>query len=179
VETLLRRLYRPALTDRAPNPAHVKGNERGHRTAVPPSSFVPSVPDKEKGFNHRCTRMHTDANRLNQLSDAVLGCAFTVLNTLGAGFLEKVYENALAHELRKNGLGVAQRSITITYDGTAVGEYFADLLVEDTLLIELKATKALDEVYAQCINYLKATGLQLCLLLNFGKPRLEIKRIAN
>ena len=137
--------------------------------------------DKEKGFNHRCTRMHTDTNRLNQLSEAVLGCAFTVLNTLGAGFLEKVYENALAHELRKRGLAVAQqRGITITYDGTAIGEYFADLLVEETLLIELKATKALDEVhYAQCINYLKATGLRLCLLLNFGKPRLEIKRIAN
>jgi len=82
---------------------------------------------------------------------------------------------------RKRGLAVApQRGITITYDGTAVGEYFADLLVEETLLIELKATKALDEVhYAQCINYLKATGLRLCLLLNFGKPRLEIKRIAN
>jgi GxxExxY protein len=92
-----------------------------------------------------------------------------------------LYENALAHELRKRGLAVAQqRGITITYDGTAVGEYFVDLLVEETLLIELKATKALDEVhYAQCINYLKATGLRLCLLLNFGKPRLEIRRIAN
>ena len=125
--------------------------------------------------------MHTDTNRLNELSETVLGCAFTVLNTLGVGFLEKVYENALAHELRKRGLAVAQqRGITITYDGTAVGEYFVDLLVEETLLIELKTTRALDEAhFAQCIKYLNATGLRLCLLLNFGKPRLEIRRIAN
>ena len=92
-----------------------------------------------------------------------------------------MYKNALAHELRNRGRAVAQqRGITITYDGKAVGEYFVDLPIEETLLIELKATKSLDEVhYAQCINYLKATGHRLCLLLNFGKPRLKIKRIAN
>ena len=128
-----------------------------------------------------CTRLHADKDRLNELSGGVIGCAFTVLNTLGVGFLEKVYENALTLELRKRGFTVAQqRGVTVTYDGTAVGEYFVDLLVEEALLVELKTVKALDEAHiAQCVNYLKAAGLPLCLLLNFGKPRLEIKRAAN
>jgi GxxExxY protein len=68
----------------------------------------------------------------------------------------------------------------VRYDDVAVGEYAADLLVEESIVVELKAVKALDRVHAaQCINYLKATGLRICLLLNFGKPRLEIQRIAN
>jgi GxxExxY protein len=125
--------------------------------------------------------MHADENRLNELSGGVIGCAFTVLNTLGVGFLEKVYENALAHGLRKTGLTVMQqRGVTVTYDGVVVGEYCVDLLVEHVLLVELKTVKALDEAHrAQCINYLKAIDQQLCLLLNFGNPRLEIKRVAN
>lgn len=125
--------------------------------------------------------MHADDARLNDLSGRVIGSAFTVLNTLGAGFLEKVYENALAHELRKAGLAVIQQPrITVMYDGITVGDYFADLVVEDSLLVELKAVKMLDEAHrAQCVNYLKATGLRLGLLLNFGRPRLEIKRVAN
>jgi GxxExxY protein len=75
---------------------------------------------------------------------------------------------------------VQQRGIKVVYDGTVVGEYFADLVVEERLLVELKTVKALDEAHcSQCMNYLRATGLQLCLLLNFGKPRPEIKRVAN
>jgi GxxExxY protein len=126
-------------------------------------------------------QMHADGDKINSLSRQVIGCAFTVLNTLGAGFLEKVYENALAHELRKAGLAVQQQQgITIMYDGTEVGAYVIDLIVEQTLLVELKAAKALDPAHhAQCINYLKASGLRLGLLLNFGNPRLEIKRVAN
>jgi GxxExxY protein len=125
--------------------------------------------------------MHADTNRLNELSGHVTGCGFIVLNALGAGFLEKIYENALARELRKMGLVVAQqRGVTVTYDGMVMGEYFVDLLVEDILLVELKTVKMLDEANrAQCVNYLKATGLPLCLLLNFGTSRLEIKRLAN
>jgi GxxExxY protein len=116
----------------------------------------------------------------NSLTEVVIGCAFTVSNTLGTGFLEKVYENALAHELRKAGLRVQQQApLQVRYDGMLVGEYIADLLVEDRLLVELKTVKNLDEIHtAQCINYLKATGLRLCLLLNFAKSRVEIKRIA-
>ena len=125
--------------------------------------------------------MHADEAETNRLSERIIGAAFQVLNTLGAGFLEKVYENALAHELRKAGLTVAQQhGITVTYDGVVVGEYAVDLLVEGTIIVELKAIKALDNAHtAQCLNYLKATGLHLCLLLNFGKPRLEIHRIAH
>ncbi len=117
----------------------------------------------------------------NQISERIIGCAFRVMNTLGIGFLEKVYENALVHELRTAGLRVSQQqAIAVRYHGVSVGDYTADLLVEGTVVVELKAVKALDRVHvAQCINYLKASGLQLCLLLNFGGPRLEIQRIAN
>jgi GxxExxY protein len=101
-----------------------------------------------------------------------------VLHALGTGFLEKVYENALVYELRKSGLAVSQQHpMAVRYDGIVVGEYTVDLLVEHIVLIELKVAKAIDEIHlAQCLNHLKATGLHLCLLLNFGTPRLEIKR---
>ena len=117
---------------------------------------------------------------MNELSKRVIGCAFQVLNTLGPGFLEKVYENAMVHELRKVGLAVVQQQgITVLYDGVVVGEYAVDLLIEGRIIVELKAIRALDNAHAaQCISYLKATGLQLCLLLNFGKSRLEIRRFA-
>jgi GxxExxY protein len=125
--------------------------------------------------------MQQDEITLNQISERIIGCAFSVMNTLGCGFLEKVYENALAHELRKAGLGVAQQhGVTVRYDDIIVGEYTADMLVEDAVVVELKAVKTLDSVHtAQCINYLKATDRRLCLLLNFGNPRVEIRRVAN
>jgi GxxExxY protein len=124
---------------------------------------------------------HADAQWLNELSGKVIGAAFNVLNTLGAGYLEKVYENALAIELRENGFAVEQQyGMTVIYKGKVVGEYFADLLVNNTLLIELKVARALEDIHhQQCINYLKATGLRLCLLLNFAKPRPEIKRVVD
>ena len=123
----------------------------------------------------------SNQNDMSQLTERVIRCAFTVSNTLGCGFLEKVYENALVHELRKAGIQAEQQhGIGVYYDGIAVGEYTADLLIEDILLVELKAVKELDDIHlAQCLNYLKATKLRLCLLMNFGKPRLEIRRIAN
>ena len=102
-----------------------------------------------------------------------------VAGTLGNGFLENVYENALAHELRKAGLSVEQqRGITVTYDRVMVGEYFIDLLVEASILIELKTVAELSSAHrAQCLNYLRATGMHLCLLMNFGRPRLEVRRV--
>jgi GxxExxY protein len=114
------------------------------------------------------------------LTEAVIGCVFRVANGMGAGFLEKVYENALAHELRKAGLHAAQQvSVTVHYDGQDVGEYIGDLLVEGKLLLELKACKALEEVHlAQCLNYLKATGIPTCLLINFGTPKPQIRRVS-
>jgi GxxExxY protein len=117
-------------------------------------------------------------DQLNELTRRIIGCAYTVANVLGCGFLEKVYENALAHELRKCGLKVAQQyAIPVYYDGTLVGDFAADLLVEDTVLLELKAAIEYHSVFtAQCLNYLKATGFSICLLINFGKSKVEIKR---
>ena len=123
--------------------------------------------------------MNADVSRLNRLSERTIGCAFTVANTLGAGFLEKVYENALAHELRKCGIQVdQQRGVTVHYDGVVVGDYTVDLLIEESLIVELKAVRAVDDVHrAQCMNYLRAANLHLCLLLNFNLPRVQIERI--
>ena len=115
------------------------------------------------------------------ITEKIIGCSYEVANTLGCGFLEKVYENALAHELRKSGLTVLQQAgVNVVYDDVVVGECVSDLLVENEVLVELKAVKALDNVHmAQCMNYLKATGLNVCLLINFGAPRIEVKRVLN
>ena len=128
---------------------------------------------------NRFTQMQ-ELESYNPITERIIGCAYTVGNALGVGFLEKVYENALAHELRKAGLKVQQQyPIQVYYDGIVVGDYVADLFIEDCILVELKAVKALDEIHqAQCLNYLKATGLRLCLLINFGNRRVEIKRLA-
>jgi GxxExxY protein len=116
---------------------------------------------------------------LNSLSEKVIGCCYTISNALGSGFLEKVYQDALAHELRKLGLKVEiQKPLYVIYDSVVVGEYFADLLIENVLIIELKACDGFNEVHkAQCLNYLNSTRLPLCLLINFGRPKVEIKRI--
>ncbi|MCH9046161.1 MAG: GxxExxY protein [SAR324 cluster bacterium] len=125
--------------------------------------------------------MNADAHRLDRITEKIIGCAYQVANILGSGFLEKVYENALAIELTNARLAVAQqKSINVIYAGQIVGDYVADLLVEGSVLVELKATRALDDIHmAQCLNYLKATGLKVCLLMNFGQPRIEVKRIVN
>ena len=101
------------------------------------------------------------------------------MNGLGPGFAEKVYENALAHELRKAGLAVLQRqAIVVHYDDVVAGEYVADLLVGGSALVNLKVVRALNNAHmAQCINYLTATGLHLGLLLNFGSARVEVRRV--
>jgi GxxExxY protein len=127
--------------------------------------------------------MHADTRRYetDKVTEGIVGCAYKVCNTLGCGFVEKVYENALVVELKKSGLKVEQqRNVNVLYDGVVVGEFAADLLVEDRVIVELNAAKALDEVHvAQCLNYLKASGLHVGLLLNFGRPRLELKRIVD
>ena len=125
--------------------------------------------------------MNTEEQRqaLDSLTEGIIGCGFKVGNALGHGFLEKVYENALAHELRQEGLTIEQQKpIAVEYDGVVVGEYFADLLVENQVLVELKAVKQFDKMLeAQCLNYLKASGLSVCLLLNFGASRVQVKRL--
>lgn len=121
----------------------------------------------------------SDERKLNEISEAIIGCAYRVANGLGCGFLEKVYENAMRIELQRAGLAVVQQQpIPVMWHGELVGDYYADLLVEGCVIVELKAVKTLDEIHmAQCLNYLKATGLRLCLLINFAKPQRELKRI--
>jgi GxxExxY protein len=125
--------------------------------------------------------MNTDKEKLNEISEKIIGAAFKVANTLGGGFLEKVYENALVHELQKSGLLVEQQKpVKVYYDGVIVGDYYSDLCVEGVIIVELKAATRIEDIHvAQCLNYLKATDLKLGLILNFGRPRLEIKRLAN
>ena len=113
------------------------------------------------------------------ITERIIACVYRVSNTLGCGFLEKVYANALAIELRQNGLKVKQQHlIRVFYNKEPVGDFAADLLVEECVIVELKSAKHLDDAHsAQCLNYLKATGLKVCLLVNFGRPRAEVKRI--
>src|SRR5215217_7733316 len=122
----------------------------------------------------------TDSTHLKhaEITDKILHVFFkTVYQRLGYGFLEKVYENALAVELRRMGLKVEQQvKIDVFYEGEVVGEYFADLLVEDTVIVELKASRSLlNEHEAQLLNYLRATPYEVGLLLNFG-PKAEFRR---
>lgn len=116
----------------------------------------------------------------NEITERIIGGAYQVANTLGVGFLEKVYENALAVELRKADLQVVQQHpIKVWYQNVVVGDYFADLHVNNEIIVELKATKALNDIHmAQCLNYLRATQLKVCLLINFGTPKIGIKRIS-
>lgn len=120
-----------------------------------------------------------EREQLDRLAEAVIGAAFEVSNVLGAGFLEKVYERALVHELRTRGLRAeSQRPIRVVYKGCVIGDYLADIIVEDRLLVELKCTETFaPEHIGQCLNYLKATGLRLALLLNFQKPKVEVRRV--
>ena len=122
--------------------------------------------------------MNTDEEKLNELTQRIIGCAFRVHHALGCGFAEKVYENALVHDLKKDGMSVQQQvPIEIWYDGVLVGKYFADLVVEGMVLVETKAVRSFDEAHiAQCLNYLAATRILLCLLLNFGQ-KVEIRRL--
>ena len=111
--------------------------------------------------------------------EGVVGAAYEVSNVLGAGFLEKVYERALARELGLRGVAVeTQVPFPIVYKGQLVGDYVADLLVERQLIVELKCVEAFtNEHLAKCINYLKASGLRLALLINFQKPKVEWRRV--
>jgi GxxExxY protein len=118
---------------------------------------------------------------LDSLTDQVLGAVFEVSNSLGAGFLEKIYERALLRELGLRGLrATAQAALTVSYKGFHIGTYFADIIVEDILMIELKCVDRLaNEHTAQCLNYLKASNLTVCLLINFQKPKVEWRRIVH
>lgn len=111
----------------------------------------------------------------------VIGAAFEAGNSLGSGFLEKVYKNFFVHELRKRGCEVKQQwPLAVRYDGVVVGDYVAELIVEDFVIVEVKAVINLDVVHlAQCLNYLKATGLTLASLVNFGNRKVGWTRIVH
>jgi GxxExxY protein len=126
--------------------------------------------------------MNTDERRCpDSLTENVIGAVLEVSNTLGAGFLEKVYERALLRELALRGLRAkAQFSVSVMYKGHCVGEYYADILVEGVLVVELKCVERLcNEHTAQCLNYLRATGRAVCLLVNFQSSKVEWRRIVS
>lgn len=121
-----------------------------------------------------------EEEKLNVLTERIIGCAYRVAEKLKYGYLEKVYENAMRVELERSGLAVEQQKrLDVWYEGVLVGQYCADLIVEGTVMIEIKTCKAFDEAHAaQCLNYLQTTGLPCCLLINFG-PSVQIKRFRN
>lgn len=122
-----------------------------------------------------------EQQRLNQISETVIGLSYKVANALGRGFVECVYENALAHELTKQRLGVRQQDrLIVKYDDVIVGDFRVDLVVEDLLLVEIKAVAELSKTHeGQLQNYLKASNLKLGLLLNFGAQSVQISRRVN
>ncbi len=123
--------------------------------------------------------MNADLNNFKhpELTDKVIRAFYDVYNTLGYGFLEKVYVNALSIELDKINIPwTSQHPIIVHYDGKVVGEYFADLVIDNRIIVEVKAAKSLlPDHEAQLLNYLKATNIEVGLLLNFG-PKAEFKR---
>jgi GxxExxY protein len=118
----------------------------------------------------------------SEITDKIISAFYKVYNTLGFGFLEKVYENALALELRNAGCSVVQQQkIAVLYSGVVVGDYYADLIVDNLVIVELKASDSLCEEHeAQLLNYLKTTSIEVGLLLNFGKkPEFKRKVFSN
>jgi GxxExxY protein len=116
-------------------------------------------------------------NAIDELTEKVIGCAFTVHNEVGSGFLEKVYENSLLIELRDQGVQASQQvSLPVHYKEQLVGEFFADLLVSEELIVELKAVQDLAKVHeVQLVNYLNAAGKDVGLLINFGES-VQVRR---
>ena len=112
------------------------------------------------------------------LTKTIIGCAMQVHSTLGPGYLEAVYERALAHELGKAGVAVTcQMPLRVLYDGVVVGDYIADMLVEGRVILEVKAVQALTPAHeAQLVSYLTTTGIEIGLLLNFGATSLQVRR---
>lgn len=112
------------------------------------------------------------------LTEKIIGCAYKVHNRLGYGFLESVYEKSLLIELRKTGISAkAQVPITVRYEGEVVGDFIADILVEDKVIVELKSISQIAKAHeVQLVNYLVATGKEIGLLINFGEKMVEVKR---
>ena len=125
--------------------------------------------------------MVKDKADYDALVDSIVGCSYNVGRILGCGFLEKVYANSLAIELADSGLKVeTQKQIQVRYKEQIVGEYYADMVIDDDIVVELKAVKSIENIhFAQCQNYLKATGKKLGLVINFGEEKVKVRRVAN
>jgi GxxExxY protein len=137
----------------------------------------PSSPNRKAGLPQETEERAS----LENLAETVVGAAYEVSNVLGAGFLEKVYERAMIEELSLRGLRVTEQApFPIAYKGKYIGTYSADLVVESHLLVEIKCVEQFsNEHLAQCINYLKASGLHLALLINFRHPKVEWRRVVH
>ena len=116
--------------------------------------------------------------KYKELTEEIIGCAYRVYNKMGYGFLESVYEKCLLIELKKADLDAeAQKPITVYYDGEIVGEFLSDIIVNDTIILELKSVRQVVKAHeVQLVNYLVATGKPLGLIINFGETKVEIKR---
>jgi len=123
--------------------------------------------------------MSAASDDINKITETIIGCAFRVANKLGIRFLEVVYENALAYELRKAGLAVEQQwPIQVFYEGVEVGFYRIDLFVEGLVAVEVKHIKCFEDAHmAQALNYLRASNRRIGLLINFGTPKIDVKRV--
>ncbi len=133
---------------------------------------------EDQGFDDE-DAIYAEEDRVNGITGRIIGCAITVSKELGPGYLESVYENALVLELRRAELEAdPQQELVVLYKGEPVGDFRADVVVENVVLLELKAARAIEDVHiAQALNYLKTTGMRYALILNFGTPKLGIKRL--
>lgn len=124
--------------------------------------------------------MNADERRFEELTARIIAAFIAVSNELGVGFLERVYRNSIFVELTRGGLKVeVEKKLIVRYQGVVVGDYFADLIVEDSVLIEVKHAEGISDAHvAQTLNYLKITGLHLALIVNFGKTKAEWRRVA-
>jgi len=116
--------------------------------------------------------------QFEEITEKIIGCAFTVFNSMGPGYLESVYERCMLIELQKSGLvASSQQSIKVMYDNHIVGEFTADIIVENSIIVELKAVSHLTKIHeAQLVNYLVSTQKDVGLLINFGSSKVQIKR---
>ena len=131
-----------------------------------------------KTFDEKVDITYKDIMEYRELTEKIIGCAYRVYNNMGFGFLESVYEKCLLIELKKEGLQAeTQKPVTVTYEGEVVGEFKADMLVEDAVILELKSVKQIAKAHEiQLVNYLVATSKPVGLIINFGEERVEVKR---
>jgi len=134
-------------------------------------------------ISHESSRMNTNQENIiyKELSYKIVGLAMEVYNELGYGFLEKVYENSMMVLFERERIPVRQQAgVPVYFEQRVVGEYVADIIVEDKIIIEIKSASGIADAHrAQVLNYLKATNMRLGIIINFGKKRLEYERLAN